>query len=136
MPKQLQRQHAEPLGVSPQIAAADNCVKASFGGAELLPNNGIDAIARVNTAGNAGWLGGADLSCVEVLVPPSAEDRAKDMLRDAPPPPVDEPTSPDADQDVSFECEDCGEIVTFPGDGRGRNETRPRSRKYVDVREN
>jgi len=35
--------------------------------------------------------------------------------------------------DITFDCEECGKEITFPGKSRGKVETCPKCHEYVDV---
>ncbi|WP_442481572.1 hypothetical protein [Aeoliella sp. SH292] len=95
----------------------------------LLRQHGIDShLENANTFGSAyvGALGG-----IRLYIPASAMEDAVEIFKDGLPK-LDESAST---EDITFECEECGKEITFPGSRRGKTESCPKCHEYVDVPE-
>ena len=117
------------------------CVKtfANREGAEIaksmLEAHEIKALVYADDTGVYGQLSTA--GGVRLFVLEEDADRAVELLQDTQGEQVSHEgtVGNSTEQDVIFECDKCGESITFPAAARGRVETCPCCYEFVDVPE-
>lgn len=100
---------------------------------DVLARRGIEATLELTDAENPSWFGGTSLPCIGLKVPSDDVRRAREILHESDPPLASEEKRPRSAEDITFECEGCGETISFSGQCRGRVETCPQCHEYVDV---
>lgn len=93
----------------------------------LLSQHGIES--HLENATDLGAAYSAALGGIKVFVKASELGEAVQYLANG----LAELPTPEALGDITFDCEDCGAQITFPGDRRGKTETCPKCHEYVDV---
>ncbi|WP_425399814.1 hypothetical protein [Aeoliella sp.] len=95
----------------------------------VLKQEGIESFLENEGSIGASWLLSNAVGGLKLFVPEEHLEAAVKLL-------VDVQTTGQAKEelgDITFECEDCGAQITFPGDRRGKTETCPKCHEYVDV---
>ena len=97
----------------------------------ILRQEGIESFLENEASVTANWLWSNAVGGVKLLVPYEhleAASKLLDVVKSA-----SQPSEPLGD--ITFECEECGKQITFPGKRRGKTETCPKCHEYVDVPE-
>ncbi|QDU57155.1 putative signal transducing protein [Aeoliella mucimassa] len=97
----------------------------------VLQQEGIDCFLENEASVGVNWLWSNALGGVKLLVPHEQLEAATTLLESVQ---LTESAKQDLG-DITFECEDCGAQITFPGERRGKTETCPKCHEYVDVPE-
>ncbi|NLS93840.1 MAG: hypothetical protein GXX96_16890 [Planctomycetaceae bacterium] len=115
------------------IAHYETCEDAEAD-VKILAEHGIRALTvgeetRVVSEGRLGWQ-----PTIELQVPVQFAFTAGQILRAADPPQEEQRVERDmSEEDVVFPCEECGEMLSFPGYRRGKVEVCRHCGEYVDV---
>ncbi|MCO6044505.1 DUF2007 domain-containing protein [Aeoliella sp. ICT_H6.2] len=95
----------------------------------VLRQEGIDSFLENEGSVGVNWLWSNAVGGVKLLVPEEHLETAAKLLGKV----QTTEQAKEALGDITFECEDCGAEITFPGDRRGMTETCPKCHEYVDV---
>ena len=97
----------------------------------VLRQEGIESYLENEGSIGVNWLWSNAIGGVKLLVAHDELEAAAEILES-----VDTSASEAVStEDITFECEECGKEITFPGSRRGKTETCPKCHEYVDVPE-
>jgi len=131
VPGRQQQRSNRPEQVA--IVAYDDRASAEHD-VDLLGRSGIASTLDVGTLPGPSWYAGTTSLRIELKVSSVDARRAKAILHETDdPPPVASERRPVSDEEITFECDECGNLMTFPGSRRGGVETCPNCHEYVDV---
>ena len=101
--------------------------------AEMLAREGIDATLDLTDSNSDGLFPGPASVIIELKVQPKDVARTRAVLQETDASPTQVTAPPKSTEDITFECEECGKAISFPGARLGKVETCPLCYEYIDV---